>query len=314
MTVVQQVLFEVEGQYLGHPYFVTGNALYNALARRVDDDARRSLHVSHGVFVPGEYGEYPPGHSQDGYAGKLGMSLPEVEAYEDLFVFRDPAQRWLLDSRPRDAHNTHDLVSHGGRVAFTDSVQFARPAEMRAHTRTMSWFLHCYLHTSGSDNTLPLDEETLDGIQVGGARNYGFGELSVADTQLVELDDLDYSGMTNASDGYRLEVVSPYVLSSESPHGDTQRVPWWWDVPSDLSGELRQRTGRLVDGDDTYELDLVDHGQVVEYGGDRPVETAVNGVLRVGTHSRFGFGEFRLRPAGEDRVRAYVDDGVEVDG
>lgn len=303
MTVLQQVLFEVNGHYLGHPYFVSGNALYNALARRVDDDARRSLHVSHGVFVPGEYGEYPADHSQNGYAGKLGMSLPEVESYADLFVFRDPGQRWLLDSRPRDAHNTHDLASHGGRVAFKDSVQFARPEEMRAHTRTMSWFLHCHLHTQGDDNVLPLDEATLDGVRVGAARNYRFGELSVADTQLVELDDLDYSGLEDASQ-CQLEVVSPYVLRSGSPHGDAQAVPWWWDVPSDVSGGLRRRTGRLVDGGDTYELDLVDHGQVVNYGGDRPVETAMNGVLRVGTHSRLGFGEFRLRPAGRDRVSA----------
>lgn len=302
MTVLQQVLFEMDGHYLGHPYFVSGNALYNALARRVDDDVRRSLHVSHGVFVPGEYGEYPADHSQNGYAGKLGMSLPDVESYADLFVFRDPGQRWLLDSRPRDAHNTHDLASHGGRLAFTDAVQFARPAEMRAHTRTMSWFLHCYLHTQGNDSVLPLDAATLDGIRVGGGRNYGFGELSVADTQLVELDDLDYSTLADAGHGYQLEVVSPYVLGSESPHGDAQRVPWWWDVPSDLTGGLRHRTGRLVDGDDTYELELVDHGQVVNYAGDRPVETAVNGVLRVGTHSRYGFGEFRLRPANRGRV------------
>jgi len=32
------------------------------------------------------------------------------------------------------------------------------------------------------------------------------------------------------------------------------------------------------------------------------VSTARNGVCRVGTHSKFGFGEFRLRPAGDDRV------------
>jgi hypothetical protein len=308
VTVIQQVLFELDGDYAGHPYFVTGHALYNAVARRVDADVRRALHVSHGVFVPGEYGEYPERHSRAGYAGKLGLSLPDVAAYEDLFVFRDPAQRWLLDSRPRDAHNTHDLVSHGGRVAFTGSVQFARPVAMRAHTRTMSWYLHCYVHTDGDDTVLPLAEATLDGIRVGGARNYGFGELSVADTQLVDLDALDYSGVVGASDGYRVEVVSPYVLETASPHGDGQAVPWWWDVPSDVTGGLRRRASCLVDGGDTYPVELIDHGQVVEYAGDDPVGTAVNGVLRVGTHSRFGFGELRVRPAGTDRVPERIED------
>jgi hypothetical protein len=43
----------------------------------------------------------------------------------------------------------------------------------------------------------------------------------------------------------------------------------------------------------------VDHGQVVKYLGDRPVETAKNGLTRVGSHSRYGFGELRLKPLSE---------------
>jgi hypothetical protein len=45
-----------------------------------------------------------------------------------------------------------------------------------------------------------------------------------------------------------------------------------------------------------YELDAVDHGQVVAYDGSDAVGTARSGVVRVGTHSRFGFGELRVRP------------------
>jgi len=41
---------------------------------------------------------------------------------------------------------------------------------------------------------------------------------------------------------------------------------------------------------------------MVGYAGSDPVETAKNGVLRVGTHARFGFGELRVRPASHDRV------------
>jgi len=32
MTTIQEVLLELEGDYLGHPYFVSGHALYAALA------------------------------------------------------------------------------------------------------------------------------------------------------------------------------------------------------------------------------------------------------------------------------------------
>nr|WP_303645959.1 hypothetical protein [Halorussus marinus] len=306
------MLFELDGQYLGHPYFVTGNALFNAVARRVDGETRRSLQVSHGVFLPGEYGAYPAAASQDGYAGKLGQSLPAVEAYEDLFVFRDAAQRWLLDSRPRDAHNALDLQRHGGRVAFDDTCWFGRPAGQRNQRRSVSWYVHCYLHSeSRGDDVVPVDADVLDGLQVGGARNYGFGDLSVVATQVVDVDSLDYSRLEAAQssgEACRIELVSPYVLDSEHPSGDPQSVPWWWRVDtaetrSGLStGELRRRETRLADGAESYVVDTVDHGQIVEYAGDDPVETARNGVLRVGTHSRFGFGEFRVRPATEDRV------------
>ena len=161
------MLFELDGHYLGHPYFVTGNALYNALARRVDDETRRSLRVSHGVFVPGEYGEYPAAASQDGYAGKLGQSLPEVASYEDLFVFRDAAQRWLLESRPRDAHNVLAVQDHGGRLAVDDTCWFGRPPGQRNRRRSMSWFVQCYVHAD-RDGVLPVSEDVLDGISVGG--------------------------------------------------------------------------------------------------------------------------------------------------
>jgi hypothetical protein len=69
---------------------------------------------------------------------------------------------------------------------------------------------------------------------------------------------------------------------------------------------LRRRRERLVGDDDVYEVATIDHGQRVGYAGDRPVETARNGVLRVGTHSRFGFGEVRVRPA--DDVSVPSDD------
>ena len=320
MTVVQQVLFEVEGSYFGHPYFVSGHALFSALARRVDEATRRALQVSHGVFVPGEYGEYPAAHSASGYAGKLGQSLPDVESYDDLFVFRDAAQRWLLDSRPRDAHNTHDVERHGDRMAFAPTCFFERPREQRNSKRSVQWFVHCYLHAGrGDDDVLPVSGDVLDGIRVGGARNYGFGELSLADSQVIDLDALDYGRLTDTASGtYVLELVSPYVLSSEYPGADDQSVPWWWDAPSGTASPtveagsvatdgrrddgLRRRETRLVDGGDVHEVVAVDHGQVVGYAGSDPVRTARNGVTRVGTHSKYGFGEFRVRPAGESRV------------
>lgn len=323
VTRIQQVLFELESPYLGHPYYVTGHAVYQALARRVDERARRRLCVSHGVFFPKEYGDPPAWHSQASL-GKVGTSLPAVESYDDLFLLRDAAQQWLNSSRPRDAHNTHPVQSHGGRLAFDPVAWVGRPPEMRASKRSVRWFLQCYVHgmSGGCEGSvLPVADGTLDGLQVGGARNHGFGRVSLVDSQVIELDELSYDRVA-AADEHVVELVSPFVTQSEFPGAESQSVPWWWDtsqpaVPGveragDGSGAgaasagrasgLRRRPARLVDGEDVYEVATIDHGQVVGYAGDRPIETAKNGVLRVGTHSRFGFGELRVRPAGEDRV------------
>ncbi|WP_066415231.1 hypothetical protein [Halorubrum aethiopicum] len=307
MTRIQQVVFELTAPYAGRPYHVSGHALFQAIAADVDDRARRELQVSHGVFTPSEYGSYPDEHSQDGYAGKLGGSLPPVESYADLFVFRDAAQRWLQASRPREAQNTMDVQSHGGRLAVAPESFFGVPAHQRNSKRRVTWYVHAYLH-SEREGVLPLDESVLDGIRVGGARNYGFGEISLVDSQVVDLDALSFDGL-RGHDQYSIELVTPYVLQSEAPDADTQSVPWWWDTSVTGMGSdaptrdrrLRRREERLA-GESVYDLATIDHGQLVGYAGNDPIQTAKNGVLRIGTHARFGFGELRVRPAGRDRV------------
>jgi hypothetical protein len=297
MTVVQEVLLQLDGDYLGHPYYVSGHALFNALARKLDDAASRSLQVSNGVFVPGEFGAYPDEHSQSGGVPYMGAGLRPVERYEDLFLFRDAAHRWLSESRPRDAHNTHPLREYGDRTGFGSSRSFGRPAEAHHSKRTVNWYVQVYLHSDGRGDAVPLLDETLDGLRLGGARNYGFGVSSLVETQTFDLDELDYDRISDA-DAHRIELLSPFVLASDYPGAECQEVPWWWAG----DGDLRRRESQLVKGDDVYELATIDHGQVVGYAGDDVVATARNGVLRVGTHAKYGFGEFRVRPAGEDRV------------
>lgn len=70
-------------------------------------------------------------------------------------------------------------------------------------------------------------------------------------------------------------------------------VPWWW---AEERTELRKRREPLVNQRVAFDPQTVDHGQVVDHQGDSPVETAKNGVRRVGSHSRCGFGEFRVVP------------------
>lgn len=281
MTVIQQVVWQVEMDYLGHPYYVSGNAILHALADELSYPEQQSLRVSHGFFAPGQFGAYPDEHSKKGTRPGMGSSLPDVETYDDLWLCRQPEMEWLLDSRPRDALNVHDVKRHREELAFGATEHIGRQT---------TWYIHAYLHADGED-AIPLSEATLDQLQFGGRRNYGFGEVSLSDTQTIDLDALDYSRIADADD-HLLAVVSPYVLATEYPHADDRDVPWWWEHDH----PLRRRREKVVEQRESHDLKTVDHGQVVGYGGDDPVETARRGVTRLGSHSKYGFGEFRLIP------------------
>ena len=208
MTRIQQVLFELEGDYYGHPYYVTGNALYHALAQRVSEATRRVLCVSHGIFVPSERGPFPAAHSSAPANKRLGTRLPPVERYSDLFLYRDSAHRWIGDTQPRDTTNTHELRSHGGRVTYGPETRVGQPPDSGIDKWTHTMHVHCYLHTSApaAEVEFPLSKETLDGLQVGGGRNYGLGRLSVADTRTVDLDSLS-TPVLDAADDYVIELL-----------------------------------------------------------------------------------------------------------
>jgi len=86
MTVIQQILWELRMDYIGHPYYVSGNAILHALGQRLDPETHAALSASHGVFVPGQFGTFPEEHTQSGTApvsrkrpagrGRLRRPLP----------------------------------------------------------------------------------------------------------------------------------------------------------------------------------------------------------------------------------------------
>lgn len=292
VTRIQQLLWVLEIDYIGHPYYVSGNAIFHALAAELEYEVSRDLHASHGVFVPGEYGTYPDEHSQGGLKPYMGTSLSDVEAYDDLFLFRHPDQSWLLDSRARDARNTHDIRVQHQNPALAHEMIMGQPDDAPTNRQTSTWYLHAYVHAN-DPSVLPLDEAALDGLQFGGRRNYGYGATRLNDTQVIDLEKLDYSRLGDA-DEYLIELVSPFVLTSEYPGADEDTVPWWWRVDHDDG--LRRRVEKIVEQRDAYRLETIDHGQVVSYAGETPIKTAKKGILRVGTHRKYGFGEFRVKP------------------
>lgn len=291
MTRIQQILWELRMDYIGHPYYVSGNAILHALGHQLDPETHATLSASHGVFVPGQFGRFPDEHSQSGVRPYLGSGLPDVEAYDDLFVQRHASHTWLLDSRTRDALNTHDLRVHGGHPTLAHKTSMGRREDQRKQRQTTKWYVHAYLHAD-DPTVLPLGEDVLDGHQFGGKRNYGYGEVTLKDTQMVALDTLDYSRLDDA-ETYLIELVTPFVLESEYPAVNDRPVPWWW---TENSEDLRLRQEKILEQREVFDLRTVDHGQIMRYCGDRPIETAKNSLTRVGSHSQYGFGELRVKP------------------
>lgn len=291
MTIIQQVLWELRMDYLGHPYYVSGNAILHALGQHLDSDTHTALTASHGIFVPGQFGTFPDEHSHSGTHPSLGYLLPDVEKYTDLFLHRKVIHPWLLESRARDALNTHDLRIHGGNPGLAHETIMGRREDQAAQQRTTTWCIHAYL-SADDPMVLPLGEDKLTNLQFGGKRNYGYGEVKLKDTQLVDLSALDYSQFENA-EIYFIELLTPFVVQSEYPETDNRTVPeWWTENPEDL----RVREEKILEQREVFDLVTIDHGQVVEYRGDRPVETAKNGITRIGAHSRYGFGELHVKP------------------
>ena len=64
----------------------------------------------------------------------------------------------------------------------------------------------------------------LEDLQFGGKRNYGYGEVKLKNTQMVDLDELDYSRLEGA-ETYLIELVTPFVLKTEYPDANGQTVP-----------------------------------------------------------------------------------------
>lgn len=287
----QDVLWRLKTDYHGHPYHVSGNAILHALAHNgvLDYDAQRQVSVSHGVFVPSVYGVFPEWHSQSGGRGSFGATLKPIERYADLFLFRQPNHRWIHSGRPRDALNTPAKRTTREHISMQPEhgLQISH-----GNPRNVKWFMHAYITAPEQSDILPLSDAELTGIQVGGKRNYGYGELSVKDTQLTDLAELDYSRVRDAN-SHILELITPYVLESEYPHTNERDIPKWWD----RSLEYRTRKDVIVEQRERYDLQVADHGQVTKYYGNRPVETARNGVEGIGTHGKYGFGEIWVRPA-----------------
>lgn len=291
MTLIQQVHWELEQPYRGNPYYVPGRDLLEGLRNRIPPGRLEKLRVSHGMFVP-ESPELEPPEGTHTESVRLGSSLPELTAYEDLFLFRNPDQLWLPRTYSCDGVNAlGQEVERGSPVLRTASNRLHRECDSEG-LRTTRWFVSAYLHTPDSD-VLPLSADVLDGLQVGSGRVNGYGAIGLRDTQMVDLDALDYSALEGA-DEHGVELITPYVLQSTDRTVRSRNIPAWLNPPE--WNPLRNRRESLTVAGRDLELEMIDHGVAIGEFDDSPVETAKAGVRRIGALAKQGYGEFVVVP------------------
>lgn len=192
--------------------------------------------------------------------------LSSIGTYEDLFAYRD----WA------DHLNGH----HGP----------AKPDDEPDH-----WWYHCYIHLGfESTDSLGLPVERLEGGRLD--ENI---QITDSDTQLVNLDELDYPRLASA-DAHTIEFHSPYIISS-TVEGVTHISVDSWLAEAD---ELRRRAIHVDIDDTSAELVAIDAGQRSTYDGTSPIAVAKMGLIGMGGHTEVGFGGARIRPA--------LPEGVEV--
>ena len=298
-----------ESPYVGNPYYITGNGIYHAVASRLTDAQRASISVSHGVFfnvasveVGGKRrtARDSEGHLISTQAGASPIS--KIWTYEDFFLLRTQRLETLNLHGPwGEMFYEESLPVRPLRFDNSDQHRLRRPEE--GGDEAIVWeYLNFYTH--GCDD---LDPNLFDGISLGGKRNKGFGATSLADSAEVRVDELDFLSLERSGNVDAL-LITPICLKSQFPGTEPCAFPSFAMQPK----MYRTRSEFIKHGDQRYGLELIDHGQrfdlaPVVVARRNLVELAKEGIKRIGTHSKYGYGEFKLT-AGAGR--GFVDPSV----
>lgn len=281
MTEITAVLAKIKepegikglsGFYVGNPYYVTGNALQHAVAGKLPRKEKQNLSVSHGVFC--NIYKQTRNRFKNDKGQMYSVEIDEPETLNDLFRWRtkpfEPYADQPWNNRQLDRHDTPDIYRHRTQNGTEYLLQKRR-------------YIHFYCQGLQRN-----PEELWNDAQIGGLRNYGFGQIQVEDYRSIDLDELETPEEVTS-----VELVTPLCIESEATGTtDYEGLPSFMDA-----SRYREREEKiLVAGEDRW-LNLVDHGQVFGFGGSpsRVRGTALKGVTRILNHKKYGYGEFMVR-------------------
>lgn len=264
------------GYYVGNPYYVSGNALLHSVAGKLSYREKRRANFSHGIFL-NMYKEFRKRYrTKKGHL--VGKEIPDIKTYWDFFKLR----RKPFPYTSYDEFRVPDIYDYDGR-----KIQKRRLL---------------YFYVMNLDRDI---KELFNGAIVGGARNYGFGELTVEDTKTINLNEIEPKTMTydqkegekklkkiNELNNPTIELITPICLKSEVSGTENYDPPSFLHRPS---GEYRTRKEIILSSREEKKLELIDSGQTFGFNGDSLTKTAYNGIQGIMNHKKYGYGEFLIR-------------------
>lgn len=192
-------------EYIGSPFIVGGNQIYSAIIRECGLDAIQSaVKISAGIFHTisvESIGAYPNKHSQDfsciTYNKKdwrgwlvgesINLNKKTIRTYDDFFQLRNYHTPFVKDSVGKSNVGVNQgefsdfnriMRRHGMIIKSGDKISVFSPDRL-------SFFI--------ISDTPPEIKE----LSIGAKRNLGFGRVVITNKYTFNLDDLDYSKLSD---------------------------------------------------------------------------------------------------------------------
>lgn len=265
-------LLELLSHYSGNPYYVTGNAIAHAtrLTGQLTDEQKKRLSISHGIIKT--------------FARNDNLDKPAD--YSEFFkIWRTPrtSRSELIVPELRYYH-----PDRGAPFILMSPTRYEGKKDPDKEQNRRSTLISFYV--IGLEDT---DPNIFDGIAIGGRRNMGMGK-----TRLhlhISTDTSQWTGFPE-NDKLGVELITPLCLRSTFPGCDETNFPNFLEPHA--SGRFRTREEGITIHQKKVDLHLLDSGQAFAIKECLPrtelQKTINNGIERIGTHSKYGYGEYKV--------------------
>lgn len=281
-------MLKLVSPYIGNPYYVNGNAILHAVSDRLTEEQKEKISVSHGIFTT----RY-----------SISESI-EVKDYISFFKYREPFCPIGAQEVSMPFYQSV-LMKDGSFKIAMHNERYEGLKDIKKSQKKVSVFICFYVQNFEGD------KEIFNGIQIGGKRNFGFGETKLKERnwtgykriEICEEENSEYKEnlikisipKIDLSKKYLVKLITPICIESEFPQVEN------FEFPSFLvEHKYRIREERINIHKKSYKLKLIDNGQwfaIKEGKTKEQIEEIIfKGINRIGNHEKYGYGEFMVVP------------------